>query len=486
MVGQAGFTLVVDGTGFLDSSSVRFGGSARPTRRVAPGTLEAMLTESDLADVGTVQVTVTNSAPGGGSSASVAFTVTGVVPTLTLLPSTGGNVGGGFALGVHGTGFSRASIARWNGVDLATDYRSGRRLFATVPDALMRTAGVASVTVFSPGTGGGTSSAISFTIRSLGAAAGTSQVVPVRASDVAYSDVTRTLFATARATDSLYPNRVVEITPATGAIARSVAIGADPRLLAIADDGIQLYVGVDGQNTVRRMDVTSFVPGPELSLGGDGFFGPTFAADIAVLPGRPLSVAVTRYYRGVSPPLAGTTIFDNATARTTSGPGHTGGSRIEFAGSDSLLFGYNNLSTGFNLFTFSVEPTGLRVLRDIGGLITGFSTEIVGAAGRIYATSGTVVDAERQSQAGTMSGGAVALHVDPSLGRAFAMFNGRIDVIDINTFLTLGSVPIAEAGGGSSFPFGATIPRIVRCGAQCLAWADGARVVMARSAMFGM
>lgn len=484
-VGQAGFTLVVDGTGFLDSSIIRFGGSARPTRRAAPGTLEATLTEADLAEVGTVPVTVANAAPGGGSSAAVDFTIAGVVPTLTLLPSTGGHVGGGFTLGVHGAGFTRASVVRWNGVDLTTDYRSGRRLFATVPDALMRAAGVATVTVFSPGPGGGASSAIPFTIRSLGAAAVTSQVVPVRAGDVAFSDVTRTLFATARATDSLFPNRVVEITPATGAIARSVAIGADPRLLAIADDGIQLYVGVDGQNTVRRMDVTSFVPGPELSLGGDGFFGPTFAADIAVLPGRPLSVAVTRYFRSASPPLAGTTIFDNATARTTSGPGHTGGSRIEFVGSDSVLFGYNNLSTGFNLFTFRVEPAGLRVLRDIGGLITGFSTEIVGASGRIYATSGTVVDAERLSQVGAMSGGAVALHVDPSLGRAFAMFNRRIDVIDINTFLTIGSVPIAEAGGGSSF-VGPTVPRIVRCGAQCLAWADGSRVVLARSAMFGM
>ncbi len=485
-VGTSTFTLTVDGAGFLDSSRVRVNGSARSTRRVAPGTLEATLTETDLAEAGSLQVTVSNASPGGGSSAPSTFTVLGVVPTVSLLPATGGAVGGGFTLGVHGSGFTRASIVRWNGADLVTDYRNGRRVFATVPDALMRTAGTVSVAVFSPGPGGGTSSGIPFTIRTLGAAAGTSQVVRVRAADVAFSEVTNTLFATARAADSLYPNRLVEIDPATGSVARSVAIGSDPRLLAMASDGRQLYVGVDGQNAVRRVDVTTFVPGIELSLGGDGFLGPTYAGDLAVLPGRPLSVAVTRYYRGVSPPLAGTTIFDDAVARPNTGPGHTGGSRIEFAGSDSLLFGYNNLSTGFNLFTFSVEPTGLRLLRDVGSLITGFSTEIVGAAGRIYGTNGIVVDAERQSQAGTFAGGAIALHVDPALGRAFAMFAGRIDVIDINTFLTIGSVPIAEAGGGSGFPPSATVYRMVRCGAQCLAWADGTRVVLARSAMFGM
>ena len=481
-VGQSSFTLVVDGSGFLDSSIVRLGGSARPTRRVAPGTLEATLTVADLADVGTFQVTVANAAPGGGSSAAAVFTVMGVVPSLTLLPSTGGAVGGGFTLGVHGSGFTRASIVRWNGVDLATDYRSGRRLFATVPDALMRAAGIASVAVFSPGPGGGTSPAISFTIRQLGPASGSSQVVRVLAADVAFSDVTRTLFATVRAADSLYPNRLVEIDPATGAVARTIAIGTDPRLLAMAGDGKQLYVGVDGQNAVRRIDVSTFVPGVELALAADGFFGPSYAADLAVLPGRPMSIAVTQYYRGVSPPLAGTTIFDDATARPNRGPGHTGGSRIEFAGSDSLLFGYNNLSTGFNLFTFSVDASGLQIIRDIGALITGFSTEIVGASGRIYATNGAVVDAERQSQAGTISAGATALYIDASLGRAFAMFSGRIDVIDINTFSTIGSVPIAEAAGGF---FNAAVYRIVRCGPQCLAWADGSRVVIARSAMFG-
>ena len=451
--------------------------------RTAPGTLEATLTVADLADVGTFQVTVANAAPGGGSSAAAVFTVMGVVPSLTLLPSTGGAVGGGFTLGVHGSGFTRASIVRWNGVDLATDYRSGRRLFATVPDALMRAAGIAAVAVFSPGPGGGTSPAISFTIRQLGPASGSSQVVQVLAADVAFSDVTRTLFATVRAADSLYPNRLVEIDPATGAVARTIAIGTDPRLLAMAGDGKQLYVGVDGQNAVRRIDVSTFVPGVELALAADGFFGPSYAADLAVLPGRPMSIAVTQYYRGVSPPLAGTTIFDDATARPNRGPSHTGGSRIEFAGSDSLLFGYNNLSTGFNLFTFSVDASGLQIIREIGALITGFSTEIVGASGRIYATNGAVVDAERQSQAGTISAGATALYIDASLGRAFAMFSGRIDVIDINTFSTIGSVPIAEAAGGL---FNAAVYRIVRCGPQCLAWADGSRVVIARSAMFGV
>jgi hypothetical protein len=482
-VGRASYALVLDGSGFLDSSRVRVNGSNRPTRFLGSGTLEVTLTEADLSDVGTLQITVSNASPGGGTSAAATFNVLGVTPTLSLLPATGATVGGGFTLGVHGAGFTRTSVVRWNGTDLATDFRSGHRLLATVPDALLQAAGTASVNVFSPGPGGGSSSSIPLTIRPFTATAATSMALRVRAVDVAYSNVTRTLFATARATDSLYPNRLVEIDLGSGAVTRSVAIGTDPRLLAMADDDRLLYVGIDGQNAVRRIDVTTFVPGLEIPMIADGFLGSTYAGDIAVLPGRPRSIAVSSYYRGLSPPLAATTIYDDAVPRTRKGPGHTGGSRIEFAGIDSLLFGYNNLHTGFDLFTFGVDATGLGIVRNIGSLITGFGTEIVGASGRIYASDGSVIDAERQSRVGTTSARYSALYVDSALGRAFAMYSGRIDVIDINTFRTLGSVSVAEASGGDFSS--ATVYRIVRCGEQCLAWADGQSVVVARSAAFG-
>lgn len=476
-VGLTTLTLAVDGTGFLDSSVVQVNGVARRTRRAARGTLEIVLTEADLSEVGALQIAVSNAALGGGRSEPAVFTVTGAIPEISLLPATGGTVGGGFSLGVHGTGFARNSVVRWNGADLPTNFANGRRLFAQVPDAAMASAGVVSIAVFSPGTGGGTSNVVPFTIRPRVSASGVSQVVPIEAADVAFSAKTGTLFATVGRGDATYPNRLVEIDPASGSVLRSVAIGTDPNLLAMADDGSMLYVGVDGENSVRRVDLTTFVPGLQLRLEGA-----TYAADIAVLPGRPRSVAVSRYSRGVSPPFAGTTVYDDGVARPIqSGTFTTMSSRIEFAGIDTLLFGYNSVSTGYNLYTIDVSAAGQRTVRDFGGLLEGFSTEIIGASGRLYTNYGDVVDPELQAKVGGLPP-AYALYVDPARGRAYRMLGGRIDVLDINTFTTIVTVPIPEAIGSVDSGW---VYRIVRCGAECLAWADGSRMVIARSASFG-
>jgi glucose/arabinose dehydrogenase len=65
----------------------------------------------------------------------------------------------GFTLTVNGSGFVYGSIVRWNGEDRPTTRVSANQLTATIGAADILTAGSASVTVFSPVPGGGTSSA---------------------------------------------------------------------------------------------------------------------------------------------------------------------------------------------------------------------------------------------------------------------------------------------------------------------------------------
>ena len=65
---------------------------------------------------------------------------------------------------VYGTHFINASKVRWNGVELATTYYSATLVFATVPAARLAAPGSASVTVFNPAPGGGTSNTLTFTI----------------------------------------------------------------------------------------------------------------------------------------------------------------------------------------------------------------------------------------------------------------------------------------------------------------------------------
>jgi hypothetical protein len=81
--GGSGFTLTVNGTGFVSGSVVNWNGSPRATTFVNSSRLTAAILSSDLAAVGTANVTVTSLAPGGGRSNSVLFNIT--YPTASAL-----------------------------------------------------------------------------------------------------------------------------------------------------------------------------------------------------------------------------------------------------------------------------------------------------------------------------------------------------------------------------------------------------------------
>ena len=71
--GGPGFTLTVNGAGFVSGSAVKWNGSARTTTFVSPTKLTAAILASDIATSRTVLVTVSNPPPGGGTSDAVFF-----------------------------------------------------------------------------------------------------------------------------------------------------------------------------------------------------------------------------------------------------------------------------------------------------------------------------------------------------------------------------------------------------------------------------
>ena len=71
---------------------------------------------------------------------------------------------GPLTLAVIGSGFSTFSVVRWNGADRPTRLVSTTRLEASIAASDLSVAGTAQVSVHTPGPGGGTSSAIEFTI----------------------------------------------------------------------------------------------------------------------------------------------------------------------------------------------------------------------------------------------------------------------------------------------------------------------------------
>ncbi|HUG16438.1 MAG TPA: PQQ-dependent sugar dehydrogenase [Thermomicrobiales bacterium] len=71
-------------------------------------------------------------------------------------------------LRVIGSGFAADAVLRWNGEDRPTDFKHSGLLEMTVEGADIRFAGLAGVTVFNPGPGGGESEPAVFTIDNLG------------------------------------------------------------------------------------------------------------------------------------------------------------------------------------------------------------------------------------------------------------------------------------------------------------------------------
>ncbi len=163
--GGTAFTLTVNGSDFLPSSSVRWGGSPRVTAYVDQAHLTASITAADIGAAGTAAVTVFNPAPGGGTSSPVQFTASNPAPAAgSLSPASLPAGSSAFTLTVNGTGFVSTSTVQWNGLDRATSYVNATRLTASIAEADVATEGMASVSVVNPAPGGGASPTIAFPV----------------------------------------------------------------------------------------------------------------------------------------------------------------------------------------------------------------------------------------------------------------------------------------------------------------------------------
>ncbi|WP_257462244.1 hypothetical protein [Archangium lipolyticum] len=169
--GSGARVITVYGSGFQPRSQVRWNGEERATSFQAetPDRLGVSLTAADLQTPGEARVTVSNPAPGGGTSLPLMFQIDSrhEVPLLTWaepgwLPAGSGDV----ELTLGGYGFEPASIVRWNGVALKSTFQRETPPFssleqtvlrATVPAGLLATSGAGELTVSNPEPGGGTS-----------------------------------------------------------------------------------------------------------------------------------------------------------------------------------------------------------------------------------------------------------------------------------------------------------------------------------------
>lgn len=270
------------------------------------------------------------------------------------------------------------------------------------------------VTVFNPPPRGGISNIAPFSVY---------RVIPLTANDLIYDRFGRKVYASVPSTAQTAGNTITPIDPSTGTVGVPVFVGSEPGKLAILDNGQYLYVSLDGAAAVRRFDLASQTPGLQFSLGADSFFGPYYVDDMEVLPANPAAIAVSRKNLGISPRHAGVAIYDDCVKQPAETARHTGSNVIEFSNSASTLYGYNNETTGFELYTMSVDASGVSVKNTAGNPISGFGTNIRFDNGRIYSTTGLVVDPSSRILLGRFSldftSDSYSVVPDSTVGRTF-------------------------------------------------------------------
>jgi 6-phosphogluconolactonase len=115
---------------------------------------------------GNQTITASDTVGDAGSGVSPAVSVQPIpVPTIaSLSPAMTVNGGAGFTLIVNGSDFVLTSVVQWNGSNRSTTFVSSSQVTAEVSATDIATAGAATITVFNPTPGGGSSNSATFTI----------------------------------------------------------------------------------------------------------------------------------------------------------------------------------------------------------------------------------------------------------------------------------------------------------------------------------
>ena len=240
----------------MPASTVLWNGYTLSTTYVDATTVRAYVDSYRLYSVGTAQVTVSNPPPGGGTSAPVTFVVEpqapNPVPTVTSISPASVDAGGpSFTLTVTGTGFVAYSRIMWNGYQLSTTLVDSSTLTATISNWDIATPHTASVSVYNPTPGGGTSSSQTFPV-TIPEQPGV-RLVSLKANDLAWDPYQQKIYVSVPGVSSVNPNTITVLDPFTGELTGSRFVGSDPDRVALSDDGQFLYVGLRGASSVERL-----------------------------------------------------------------------------------------------------------------------------------------------------------------------------------------------------------------------------------------
>jgi uncharacterized repeat protein (TIGR01451 family) len=436
---------------------------------LSPGTLtNTASVAAPQGDPNTANNTVT-------SATTVTGTAFGIVPAITSISPSFVQAGTqSFKLTVNGSGFTPNFTVQMNSTPLSTTFVNPSQLTTSVSASSVASLGWAWINVATPAPGGGVSSNLPLTVY---------QVVSLDVNRMTYDPYTQQLYATVPSTATQLPgNSVVSIDPTSGSIGTQLNVvvgsGADP--IAESSDGKDLYIGLDGSESITFVDLTTKLQGPVFPVVYTGTLGTKSAArSLAVAPGDDNLLAVdTGSGSGIG-------LFDISGSTGTMRSHLTGtytGSDVMF-GNASTVYSYDTDTSGEEFWIWTVTSTGLTMnnntgytLNGMGGFSGSFALdngESFGFSGGNYSLGttpptqlGEFLVSSAQGSGQTIEGSGVA--PDLSLGRAFYLgetlagtANPVLLSFDSSKYVMLGMQQFTGASEGED---------LVRWGRDGLAW----------------
>lgn len=387
---------------------------------------------------------------------------------------------------VSGNNFAQGDTVEWGATPLSSTFVSPTTMTAQVPNQLISYATSETIIVQTPvpytlnfGT--------TFTVTAApppGNAGFNVSTVNVQANDMVWNPSSQQIYLSVAGTDTINPNTITALDPATGQLGVSVSAGSGAYRLGVSSDGSLLYAGINNDGSVQRFTLPGL--GRDITIPLGTSVQPYYAADVEPAPGSPNTVAVSR---ATSPGNPGSVvIYDGSTPRPATvssvpGPLEPLRSLAWNASGSNIYASFNDVASTDLLFVLSVNSSGVQ-LSQSDQLMTGDNAFTMGAlhysalTGYLYSDDGPVIDPSAGSVVNHLPLAAVGeglygppvMALDDNLGIAWVIGqpvgnSGQqyvIEAFDLQTNALLHSIAIPNVVG--------TPIKLIRWGSNGLAF----------------
>lgn len=407
----------------------------------------------------------------------------------SITPQSAVSGSGDVAVTINGNNFTPDSTACWNCTysqvrNLATTYVNPQQLNTTIPANLVGSPGPIPINVYDTNSNLFSTDALTFTVGPT--SSGSTQVTPINLSGLAmaWDAASQFLYVGTADYDGEYPNSIVAINPASGAVVSSQSVGDDPDLLSVGATGEYIYAAFAGATTMTQVQLPGLGSPLTWPLNNPSSSAVYWAGDMRAAPVSPHTTAAALLNFGLQPDeTGGVVIYDDNVERPNFAPGWGDGD-IPNAMYDTLAWSSSDqvLASACSAGCLSLEPLGqlyeLQVTQSGAAFVAGGTAPFNSSSGEIhsdfgtgliYSDDGNVADPTTQAIVGTYNASGLVAP-DSSLNRTFILgqtsgqyntSNFTIQSFDEKAYAPVSSITLNNLLG--------TPIQLVRCGTSGLA-----------------